>query len=696
MPLVRGSNPIWFEVDLTAHAFDDTFYLFVLTNVIPYIPAKVWQDPFGNVVWSNPIQFLANGTLPNNIFFDSTTAYRLEFRQGPTQADPLIYLVENYVPGSNGITPIDEASFSTDNQITNPQFALVNFATPFTLTSISTQVINVAPGWFLNLTGTGNVTLSQVLLNNSIVNPTNASYALRIQLSGSWTNAYLSQRFENNGILWSNTWVSSIIMALSNPGLQNISASLVDSQGHTLTSILSTTPLSENFVAYPGLGQILDSLDTDFPSPSVPAAYIEYQLKFLMPNSVDITLSSIQLVSSDVPLEFLYEQTTIERQIDQTFHYYQPQLNFKPVPSLLTAWDFSLNPAQFGNAISITTTPQYIWDQTICASALHTMTTSFVTTTGDFIVAPSSGLDAFYVLQYLKDAQALKTTFSNLAVNISAYCLDNPGVVARVYLFYSSGGGTIPILPTTIGTIAASGIFTLTAANWTEIPQISGQSFSGTLPLGFTEDVFFDLGFNGWDGRINFGSTANANFAIVVTFQIPTPIPRVVLSSISLTPGDIPTRPAPQSYDEVIRECQYYYETNADIGTNLAAGSTNGAIINNIQPGTVGSFNAYPLFLKVRYNTRKRRPVTPTFYAVDGTINTATIFVYQAGAFIIGSNAAIGNWTLADDGQNGFAMQPVNRTVALTPGIAGSPTIPGAEAIAAFNYIADARLGIIA
>src|SRR6266568_4384143 len=150
MTMIRGSNPIWFEVDLTAHAFDDTFYLFVLENTIPYIPATVWQDPDGNVAWTNPIRFLANGTLPNNIYYDADTVYRLEFRQGPTQSDPLIYLVENYVPGVSNDIPVDTTSFSTDNQISNPQFALINFTSPLVLPSISSQVVNLAPGWFLH------------------------------------------------------------------------------------------------------------------------------------------------------------------------------------------------------------------------------------------------------------------------------------------------------------------------------------------------------------------------------------------------------------------------------------------------------------------------------------------------------------------------------------------------------------------
>lgn len=67
---VRGSNPIWTEVDLQGNLFDDTFWLFVLENTLPYIPATVYHDPDLNTPWNNPIQFLGNGTLPNDIFFE--------------------------------------------------------------------------------------------------------------------------------------------------------------------------------------------------------------------------------------------------------------------------------------------------------------------------------------------------------------------------------------------------------------------------------------------------------------------------------------------------------------------------------------------------------------------------------------------------------------------------------------------------
>ena len=131
---IRGYNPVWLFDDLNGLILDDTYYLFILQNTLPYLPATdIYQDPDGNIHWSTPIQFLANGTLPNNIYFNPESVYRLEVRDGPTQSDALIYLVENYVPGVDVVAPGSGAS-PTENQITNPQFATVLFDTSAQLT----------------------------------------------------------------------------------------------------------------------------------------------------------------------------------------------------------------------------------------------------------------------------------------------------------------------------------------------------------------------------------------------------------------------------------------------------------------------------------------------------------------------------------------------------------------------------------
>ena len=98
MSFTRSASPIWFFDNLTGAPFDDTYYAFFLTNTLPYLPQTVYEDPNGVSPWGSPLEFNASSGLPENLFFNPSLVYRIEFRQGPTQNDPLIWLVEDYVP----------------------------------------------------------------------------------------------------------------------------------------------------------------------------------------------------------------------------------------------------------------------------------------------------------------------------------------------------------------------------------------------------------------------------------------------------------------------------------------------------------------------------------------------------------------------------------------------------------------------
>ena len=321
---VRGSNPVWAEFDLVGKIFDDTFYMYVLQNVLPYAPATVYHDPDLNQPWTQPIRFLGNGTLPVDVFFESEVVYRLEFRQNdglsmPSQADPLIYEVNNYVAGSGGSTPVDTVAFASSNQITNPQFSLINFTSPLSVSGTDPAPIEIGPGWFLQLAGTGTVTITQVPLNNSNANPSNAPYALRLQLTG-WTtdSVILRQRFQQNGMLWANKIVSSTLTARIEGAPQSVSATLIDSNSSTLAQVLPLTVVNEAWNEFTGYGELPATTNPNTP----PAAYIDYRLS--LPSNSDIYLSSIQLVVQELPIQPSFEQDSIERQIDHTYHYAYP------------------------------------------------------------------------------------------------------------------------------------------------------------------------------------------------------------------------------------------------------------------------------------------------------------------------------------------------------------------------------------
>tara|TARA_R110000868_G_scaffold161317_1_gene391498 strand:+ start:4226 stop:5830 length:1605 start_codon:yes stop_codon:yes gene_type:complete len=332
---VRGSNPVWLLDDLVGNLLDDTYYMFVLQNDLPYLPATVYDDPSATIPLANPIQFLANGTLPVDVFFDPDVVYRLEIRQGNTQSDALIYLIEDYSPGAAGTSPVTNFAFPTDNQITNPQFSLINFSSPYTLTNVTNpDPIEFAPGWFLNLAGTGNVTFTRVALDNASANDTNAPYAMEIDLTGAWTGTpYVSQRFNQNGMLWSNLYVSSAVMAKVDGAAIAISASLFDSNGTELVSVLDSIVISTDFEEYKDNGLVPATTNPDVP----PSAWIEYRL--FIPLTVDIFLSSFQLIASTLDVEYSYSQDTVERQIDNTYHTAQPIM---PVGAVIDYFGFAI------------------------------------------------------------------------------------------------------------------------------------------------------------------------------------------------------------------------------------------------------------------------------------------------------------------------------------------------------------------
>lgn len=553
MPLVLGSNPVWFEVDLSSNSFDDTFYLFVLQNDLPYLPSVVYQDPNGNIPWTNPIQFLANGTLPINIYWDPNAIYRLEFRQGDDQSDPLIYLVENYQASGQGGSPTGEGSIVTDNQITNSQFSIINFDSPTTFTSIANpDPINVAPGWTLNLMGTGNVTLEQVSLNDSIstINPTNAPYALHITLTGSWTTAYLAQTFNQNGNLWSSgelsNYVTNSVTARIQGSAESISAVLVNSSSIVLTTVLSPIVITEEWNEYSDYGLMPEPSDSNVP----PSAYLEYQLQ--LPTTVDIYLTSFQLISESLPLALAYNQDSIQRQMDHTFNYYKDPLINKPSPSYLIGWNFPLNTYPYGSSGSITTTPSYIANQTIAytTSGSNVAWSLDAVTNGlDFTTADTN--NAFYVLQYLTGSQVKAMLGNSLSVNVFGYQkTSGTPIVMNVYLFRGSSSATIPTLPTTIGTMAANGVFTLTASDWTLIPQNGFPTNQSTARLNVIStnsqinEVANNYGFTNFEiiDSTQLGDTNK--FSVVVTFAYTAASTVAALNSVSVVPGILASPPA--------------------------------------------------------------------------------------------------------------------------------------------------------
>lgn len=695
---IRGANPIWSEVDLQGNLFDDTFYLWVLQNTLPYMPATVYHDPDLNTPWTNPIQFLGNGTLPIDIYFESDVVYRLEFRQSnglqpPSQNDPLIYEVNNYVAGEGGSTPIDTVASTSSNQITNPQFAQVNFNKPWIMTGLNNPpTIAVAPGWFLDLTGAGNVTITQLALNNSNKNPSNAPYALELNLSG-FTTAVLRQRFNQNGMLWSSTlndtYVSNAITTRLNGANSIISANLFDSQGQNLGIVLQDKTVTQQWTEW--TGYLLMPATTNPNTP--PNAYIEYRLN--LPGTIDISVTSIQLVVSDLPVEPDFDQDSIARQIDHTFHYWQPLINQKAIPSYLVGWDFYLNPAQFfGKNVTSKSlgnnTSYYAWDQTILFQSIN----NSITVGGQALTLTSTADTQIGIIQYISPNKIYpllnELLLNGLSCNIRAFGTEPQTL--NVSLWWTPNA--LPSLGSNqslVLALDANGHPSSVVNGWIEVKNIFGQS---TFNMSGAANDYSVSGFLDATPL----STAQ-NFAIVIGTNVVSSGNSLNLISASLTPGFIPTIPAPQTPDEVLRECQYFYETSYANVADFTSSPTNNASFLNQQvyvSSPTGSATLYASPGYISYKTPKRVNPQLVFYSIAGTLNniSAELWYNLTSTFTtVGpTDKLLSSFFSVNSKLNSFYLNPnsINSLLAATP-ISSTFASGGI----AFQWVSDARLGVV-
>lgn len=666
MPLgIRGSNPIWTEVDLQGNLFDDTFYLFVLTNTIPYVPSPVYHDPDLNVAWNNPIRFLGNGTLPVDIFFVPETVYRLEFRQGNTQQDPLIYEVNNYIPGEGGVTPVDTVAFPTSNQITNPQFSLISFSSPFTFSGTDPDPIEVAPGWFLELGGTGTVTLTQVPLNSTNANITNAPYALEINLSGWNTDeVFLRQRFEQNGMLWANKTVSSSITARLQGAPQFISATLFDSQNAPLIQVLQPVEINQAYNEYTGYGTLLVSTNTDTP----PSAYIDYKLA--LPSTIDIYVTSFQLIVQDLPVKPTFEQDSIDRQIDHTFHYYRESVLRQAKESLLTGWDFGLNPWQFRTTTQTNlATFGYTADQTIMVQQLYVATgvgnaisvgRTLAADNYGFRLASVNAANQFAMIQYI-DPTTVRSSWGSIVsslVRLNAL-KQSSGLSMRVKMRLIYRASLPPILaqnePILSWTSGGSPVYT---SDWTVIVPKNDPVYN--LTNGFNELLF--EGF-----QLPASSNDQMTLGIVIYTldnMLSTGTPdSITFYQVSLIQSEFAAESTKLSFAETLVRCQFYYEKSYDFNILPATASSHGALINQLSGQmyynvyqTVGGINSQFTALAntdfyIQYNTAKRTssPLVNLYSPNGSSAGNVLAQGFNNGALILNTVLAVSSWAVTDD-----------------------------------------------
>jgi len=614
---------------------------------------------------------------------------------------------DGWPPNFTGdISPVDSFE-STVNEITNPQFSDVIFSPDPTTDSVvytvsgANTVTPIAQGWSLVTSGSGTVTVKQVAISDTGVE-SNPPYAIDITSTGI-TNIKLRQQLEESPRLLYGSFVNGNFMAQGQGATPAVTMSMhyVPSNGtqHTIISD-TTTPATGEWKKFNDTAQIIGgTINPD----TAPTGYVNIEIVFEPLKQVQIT--SVQLLgvqNSDSSAQF--QEQSIAIQENNLFWYYNPKLQYKPIPSLLTAWDFPLNPAQTGSTqtISADATAGAVgvnWDQTLSARAGANVAMIRSATTGGAQFTTSSADDAFYLLQYLTRVQAKKILGTRLSVNINAYKgTVGTSATCRVYLFRATTAATLPTAGTGIGTMNTAGVFTLTQAGWTEIPRSSqGVAIANLKTVTNANDINsgVDYGFSGWE-ITDSGEIADTDkFAIIVTFAAPTSATVITVNSISVTPGDIPTRPAPQTKDEVLRECQYYYEQSyAAVGATNPAGSATAVNIRTAQQGAVNSGGNnvfFPRQFQIIYTVQKRTAPTLSIFSEAGTASNVTSILFNNGGAQASGDLALTSWSAGSAGLKSIYYNANNITGTLS--IASSNDRP--EGFIHYHFVADSRLGVV-
>ncbi len=464
------------------------------------------------------------------------------------------------------------------NMIDNPQFAFTNFAPATSLTISSagagTQTVNFAPGWSITIvfTGVGSVVLTQNSIAGSAAYPSNPPYTLTVTPGLNVSGITVKQRLLHNPDIWSpqnaaslNGWVAvSILLAPATA----LSIDYAPSAGPSEV-ILADNNITGLYEEFKNTVQLFPATNTDLST----VGYVDIDI-VLSPINVS-TFSNVQIVQLERNIPNIpYEQEPVNRQLSNLFWYYNNIINVaaRGQASYLVGWDFALNPTQFlgptlaASAAGVNTS-RYVWDQTIVFQSANNGPAISRGTNGCLSVT-ATNTTQLALVQYLEQDVARMILNGRNSVNVAAFTNKAGGLQSTISLWYT----TDVALPSCaannsiVATLNASGKPATFNGNWTEVPRSSLGDAIFTIGASPTTTNFNDYGFSGWD-LAGIAATNTATFFAIVVGTASLPATNVVnFDSISLVPGDIPSRPAPLTGGLAIAQCQSYYEMSFNPG----------------------------------------------------------------------------------------------------------------------------------
>lgn len=612
-------------------------------------------------------------------------------------------------PGLTEKESVNNLNNSLENQLSNSQFSQVNFVPSEGMTitfdgAISSKAYDIAPDWQLIISsnGAGSVTVGQVSLEGSLQIQTNPPNVLTVFTTGaSVSNLILRQTLSNNPSIWSSTidqdgYLSGCMLITS-----------LDGQNHTIQmqytqsggpsnpqSIVAGNTLTNGYQFINATVLLDQGTNTDDSTDG--AVYID----IVLPNIGYCGITSVQVVGLTENILVDYEQETVNRQIDHLFHYYKPQIDFKPIKSYLCGWDFPLNPAQpRGDSVTLgAVDSDYVWDQTIIYQSVQSSVIASRATSGKEVGSLKLDISTdtqLAVIQYLTVPQIHDLLTNKLSSNL--VMSSTQGFLSGCISLWYTTETSVPDINTDhdslVSVLNSDGKPIGFNGIWTEVPRSSLGDALFTLNNLVDLSDLQSVGFNGWELDPDVNVSTITYFAIVVGFSEISGTKSIAIQSCSLVPGSIPTIPAPQTATEVLNNCRDYFWMTYDTGTIPGTATINGVetfLVHSIWLESDQIGRAYPSAFTIDFGNKVTLPEIITFYSYLNA-NVPNSFVAELEGGPVTQLTFSSFYIQQALSKNRVSYKQVTNTnlVSLNPGITFAAT-----GYQSFHVTIDSRIGI--
>lgn len=600
----------------------------------------------------------------------------------------------------------NNSNSTSANIISNPQFVEVLFSqqatsmAPVTLDITGTNTVSpLAPGWDLITTGSGSISFFQDPITTTTIT-SNPPYAFAITASSGFSSPiYLRQRLYNTPRIFGLDLVNGTFACQS-----------LDDMVHTLT--LSYVPSSTGIpltictgnTLTTGFNTITNStavLITPSNTGATPAAFIDITMSIPVGAAVEVT--SIQVcgvTASNEVVSFLQQPSTLQK--SQLFSYYEQATVQQAKNSILVGWNFGLNPWQAAANRNYTTltTNKYATDQTVViqqnyvasATGSNVNAGSSESSGSPLQIQAQTTTSQFAILQYI-DASSLYSYWGyKLSSLVNAYFTTVNGTVCqfKMRLIYRAS------IPSTISQTEPISSWTagqdpVFASGWTAIVPLNDPIY--TLSATSSPYIFNQF-------QMPAISNGNMSLAVVIytmnNLAIAGTKDVVYFDKISLVPNDFALEATPQTADQVLRECQYYYETSYPVGnylndTNVIPG------LASYQLALQGSpyDHLFPTSFSFPYLNEKRTSslIVKLYSPNSGNMGLVYGTLFQAGSAVTSADITLGTyWNISASTKSVLVYTDASTASGvLATATGGSANVTG---LIQYNYTADARIGV--